>query len=169
MNFDDMVSAINAIAESQIEYETAHKDAGDAYAYLVPESWDSRYDESRLVEYMKEMGIDWSGIDIDDIVNACLDRFRMESGHIFSSGNGGFLITSFPVQEIEMQIDCGAIGEAFTPGLCERLSRACDVYLRHDCEAMALGYVTTDSVWDAVVPESRLRKIVAELKESAYV
>lgn len=165
MDFDDMVEAINAIAESWIEYETAHRDAGSQYAYLVPESW-SQYDESRLIEYMKAAGIDWAGIEIDDIVNECLDRFRMESGHMFSSGNGGFLITSFPVQEIEMQIDCDAIGEAFTPGLCERLSRACDVYLRYDCEAMALGYVTTDSVWDAVVPESRLRRIVSELKEA---
>ena len=165
MDFDDMVEAINAIAESRIEYETTHKDAGAEYAHLVPESW-SQYDESRLIEYMREVGIDWAGIEIDDIVNECLDRFRMEAETIHSPGKGGFLITSFPVSEIEIQIDCDTIGEAFTPELCEKLSRACDVYLRYHCEAMALGYVATDSVWDAVVPESRLRKIVSELKEA---
>jgi hypothetical protein len=163
MDFDGMVNAINAILESRVEYETQHKDSGDNYAYLVTESWCSD-DESRLIEYMRDVGIDWAGLEIDDVVNECLERFRMESGHMFSSGNGGFLIASFPVGDIECQIDCDTIGQAFTPEMCALLSRASAGFFRYRCESMALAYVATDSVWDAVVPESRLRRIVAELK-----
>jgi len=163
MEFDGMVEAVNAIVESRVEYETTHKDSGDNYAYLVPESW-CREDESRLIAYMQEKGIDWSGLEIDEIVDQCLERCRMESGHLWSAGNGGFLITSFPVGEIETQIDCDTIGQAFTPELCKALSRASDAYVKYHGEAMALAYIATDSVWDAVVPEARLRKIVAEFR-----
>jgi hypothetical protein len=163
MDFDDMVETVNAIIESRVEYETTHKDSGDDYAYLVPESWCSD-DESRLIAYMQEKRIDWSGLEIDAIVDQCLERCRMESGHVWSAGNGGFLITSFPVGEIETQIDCDTIGQAFTPELCKALSRASDAYVKYHGDAMALAYIATDSVWDAVVPESRLRKIVAELR-----
>lgn len=169
MVFDDMVRAVNAILESCVEYETQHKDSGDNYAYLVPESWCSD-DESRLIAYMKETGIDWSGLDIDAIVDQCIERCRMESGHMWSAGNGGLLIAAFPVGEIECQIDCDTIGQAFTPELCKQLSRASDAVFQYRGESMALAYIATDSVWDAVVPESRLRKIVAELHaETAQV
>ena len=162
MDFEDMVDAVNAIVEACVEYETQHKDSGDNYTYMVPESW-CRDDESRLIAYMQEKGIDWSGLDIDAIVDQCIERCRMESGHMWSAGNGGFLIAAFPVGEIECQIDCDTIGQAFTPGLCEQLSRASDAVFQYHGESMALAYIATDSVWDAAVPESRLRKIVAEL------
>ena len=169
MELDAMVEAVNEIVEARVEYETAHKDSGDSYAYLVPEAWCSD-DESRLIAYMQEKGIDWSGLDIDAIVDQCIERCRMESGHMWSAGNGGFLITSYPISEIECQIDCDTIGQAFTPDLCKQLSRASDAVFQYHGESMALAYIATDSVWDAVVPESRLRKIVSELKaEKAYV
>ena len=163
MDFEDMVDAVNAIVEACVEYETQHKDSGDNYTYMVPESW-CRDDESRLIAYMQEKGIDWSGLDIDAIVDQCIERCRMESGHMWSAGNGGFLITSYPISEIECQIDCDTIGQAFTPDLCKQLSRASGAVFQYHCEATALAYVATDSVWDAVVPESRLRKIVAEFR-----
>ena len=33
------IDAINELCESQLEYETSHRDAGDGYADLVGESW----------------------------------------------------------------------------------------------------------------------------------
>ena len=33
------IDAINELCESQLEYETSHRDAGDGYAHLVGESW----------------------------------------------------------------------------------------------------------------------------------
>ena len=169
MDFEDMVDAVNAIVEARVEYATQHTDAGDNYTYMVPESWCGE-DESRLIAYMQEKGIDWSGLDIDAIVDQCIERCRMESGHMWSAGNGGFLITSYPIGEVECQLDCDTIGQAFTPDLCKQLSRASDAVFQCNSESMAIAYIATDALWDAVVPESRLRKIVSELKaEKAYI
>ena len=33
------IDAINELCESQLEYETSHRDAGDNYVQLVGESW----------------------------------------------------------------------------------------------------------------------------------
>ena len=163
MDFDLIVEKLNEIAESQVDYETTHKDASDNYAYLVAECW-SQDDESRLADYMTEKAIDWQGLEIDLIADRVLDCFEMESGHMWSAGNGGFLITSFAVGEIELQIELEELEiESFTPEICERLSRASDVYLRYDSPVMAYGYQGTDSVWDAVVSEKALRAIVADM------
>ena len=36
------IDAINELCESQLEYETSHRDAGDGYADLVSELWDEQ-------------------------------------------------------------------------------------------------------------------------------
>ena len=163
MDFDAMAAAINAIAESQVEYETTHRDAGDSYAYMVAESW-SDYDTTRLIDYMKDHGIDYDGVDVDDIVSEILECFRMEPGYIYGAGNGTFLLTSFAVGEVEMEIECDTIGRAWTRELCETLSRKSNVFLRYYSESMALGYIATDSVWNAEVSAERIKLVVGMLK-----
>jgi hypothetical protein len=163
MDIYAIVETVNAIAESRVEYETTHKDSGDNYVPLVCECWTSDH-ESRLVDYMKEKSISWDGLEIDDIVNQVLDRFAMVPAYVFAFGNGGFLLESFPVGEIEMQIDCDDIGTPWTRELCESLSRSSDVVFHYHGESMALGYIGTDSVWDAEISESELREIVNELR-----
>jgi hypothetical protein len=160
---EELAEKINAIAESRVEYETTHKDSGDNYAPLVCESW-SDYHETRLIDYLTEKRIDWQGLEIDSIIESILDQFTMATGYVYSCGNGSFLIESFPVGEIEMQIDSDDIGQVWTKALCEILSRKSDVFLSYHGESMALGYQTTDCVWSAEISESKLREIVKELR-----
>lgn len=163
MNLDVVTEKLNAIGESVYEYETSHKDAGDNYAHLPCESWTS-YDDSRLAEYMQEKGIDYTGLEIDEISDRILDQFEMESCSMYSTGNDAFLVASFPVGEIETEVDVDDIGvDEFTKELCESLSRSSDVFLRYDSPERAFGYINTDSVWGCVVSEKVLRDIVSEM------
>lgn len=163
MDLDLVTEKLNALGESVYEYETSHRDAGDSYAHLPRESWTS-YDDSRLAEYMQEKGIDFTGLEIDEISDRILDQFEMESGSMYSMGDGAFLVASFPVGEIETEVDIDDIGvDEFTKELCESLSRSSDVFLRYDSPERALGYINTDSVWDCVVSEKALRDIVSEM------
>ena len=164
MDMDKITEKLNALGESVYEYETSHKDAGDNYAHLPCESW-TEYDDSRLAEYMQEKGIDFTGVEIDELSDRVLDIFEMESGHVFSNGNGGFLVASYPVGEIETEVNAEDIGiAAFTKELCESLSRSSDVFLRYDSPERAFGYINTDSVWDCVISENALRDIVSDMQ-----
>lgn len=164
MDLDVVTEKLNALGESVYEYETSHKDAGDNYAHLPCESWTS-YDDSRLAEYMQECGIDFSGLEIDEISTRVLDQFDMQASHVFDMGDGSFLVASFPVGEIETEVNAEDIGvPEFTKELCESLSRSSDVYLRYDSPERAFGYINTDSVWDCVLSEKVLRDIVSEMQ-----
>lgn len=166
MNLDLITEKLNQTVADSVEYETEHKDAGDNYAHLVAESWHSEQ-ENRLVEYMTEKGIDWTGLEIDVIADSVLDQFDMESGHVWSTGNGSCLLDSFPVGEIEIQIDAESLGiECITEDLCESLSRSSDAFCQFNDSESLLAYQATDSVWDAVISEDKLRDIVAVLRES---
>ena len=162
MDMEFIVEKLNAAMESAVDYETTHRDAGDNYAYMVAESWSSD-DESRLADYMTEKGIEWAGLELDTLADSVLDQFEMESGHMWSAGNGGFLLTSFNVGEVEMQIDCADIGlEIVTRDICESLSRSSDVHCTMQDSSSILAYQSTDSIWDSVLSESKLRAIVKE-------
>jgi hypothetical protein len=168
MGFQDICDKLTGLCESAVEYETTHKDAGDNYAYLVAESWCSDQEQS-LIDFMREKEIDWAGLEIDAIADCVLDQFEMQSGHIWSAGNGDCLLNAFPIGEIEIQIDAREIGltEPVSEAFCDRLSRATDfVYRKQDHETI-LAYQGTDSVWDACISEQALREIVADLRERA--
>ena len=164
-DLDTMAETLNAMAEQAMEYETTHKDSGDARAHMPRESW-SIAGDIRLAAYMKDKGIDWAGLEIDDIADSVLDTFKMESGHIFSDIGADFIVDSYPVGEIEMQIDSDVIGTPWTPELCESLSRCSDVYLRYQDADSAFGYLGSDSVWLASVSEKAMRELVRELKRA---
>ena len=166
MDLDLITEKLNQIVSDAVEYETEHKDAGDNYAHLVSESWHSEQ-ENRLAEYMTEKGIDYSGLEIDVIADSVLEHFVMESGHIWSMGNGSCLLDSFPVGEIEIQVSAEELGiDCITKELCESLSRSSDSFCRYQDSETLLAYQMTDSVWDAVISEKKLRDIVAMLRES---
>lgn len=164
MDIETVIEKLNALGESVYEYETSHKDAGDNYAHLPCESWTS-YDDSRLAEYMQEKGIDFTGLEIDEISDRVLDQFAMQASHAFGMGDGSFLVASYPVGEIETEISSEDLGVSeFTQDLCESLSRSSDVYMRYDSPERAFGYINTDSVWDCVISEKTLREIISEMQ-----
>ena len=164
MDMDTVIGKLNAIGESHVDYETAHEDSGSSYAHMVAESWCSDQEQA-LIDYMEEKEIDWTGLEIDDIADSVLDRFTMESGHIWSAGNGDCLLMAFPIGEIEIQIDAEELGlESVTPETCETLSRQSDFYcVRQDAQTI-LAYQSTDSVWDACIGEQALIEILADLR-----
>jgi hypothetical protein len=163
MKFAAMVERINSHVEREVEYETTHKDAGDNYAHMPAESWHSDHD-SRVIEYCKEKGIDISGIDPDCLACEILDGFHMESGHMWSYGNGGLLIESYPISEIEIELESELIGRDFHPALIDRLNKECDCYIRYNDKKTAYAYITTDCIWGAVLSEADLREIVQALR-----
>jgi hypothetical protein len=165
MDLDLVTEKLNEIGESVYEYETSHVDAGDSYAHLPCESW-AEYDDSRLVEYMQEKAIDFTGLEIEEISDRTLDQFEMESGHVFSMGNGAFLVASYPVGEIETEVSAEDLGiSEFTKELCESLSRSSNVFLRYDSPERAFGYIDGSyDVWDCVISEKALREIVSDMQ-----
>ena len=165
MNLDVVTEKLNAIGESVYEYETSHKDAGNNYAHLTCESWTS-YDDSRLAEYMQEKGIDYTGLEIDEISTRVLDQFDMQASHVFGMGDGSFLLASYPVGEIETEISAEDLSiTAFTKELCESLSRSSDVFLRYDSPERAFGYIDGSyDIWDCVISEKVLRDIVSDMQ-----
>lgn len=166
MDIETVIERLNAIGEWSMEYETTHKDSGDSYSHMVAESWCSDQ-ERALIDYMKEKNIDWTDVDIDAIADSVLDQFTMESGHLWSAGNGDCLLIAFPVGEVEMQIDAQEIGlGCVTEEICETLSRQSDFFCRMQDSETILACQGTDSVWDACISETALRGIVAALRDS---
>ena len=164
MDLDSIVERLNTIGESMVEYETTHMDAGNSYAHMVAESWCSDQDNA-LIAYLAEKRIDWSELEIDAIADSVLEYFTMESGRLWSAGNGNCLLCSFPVGEIELQIDAADIGlDAVTKEICDTLSRKSDFYCTRQDDKTILAYRGTDSVWDACISEVSLRDIVADLR-----
>jgi len=58
MNEDDRIQntieLINDLCESQVEYETRHGDAGDAYAHMPSESWDDQKTRDLIASLTEE-------------------------------------------------------------------------------------------------------------------
>ena len=165
MDMDVVTEKLNTLGESVYEYETSHRDAGDNYSHLPCESW-TEYDDSRLADYMQEKGIDFNGLEIDEISDRVMDQFEMQASHAFGMGDGSFLVASYPVGEIETEVNAEDLGiSEFTKELCESLSRSSDVFLRYDSPERAFGYVNGSyDVWDCVISEKTLREIVSEMQ-----
>jgi hypothetical protein len=142
---DQARDAVNEYCETMEEYETTHIDAGDAYSHMVAESW-SQSNTDYLVKALKDCDdIDsrWKGIAPDTLADYALESFDMESGHIFSS-HSGIVLESFPVCEIEIDLDSLGID-----GLTlDYIRESCDCYIR---DGSTLAYISTDAVWMAVL------------------
>jgi hypothetical protein len=142
---DQARDAVNEYCETVEEYETTHVDAGDAYSHMVAESW-SQSNTDYLVKALKDCDdIDsrWKDIDPDVLADYALESFDMESGHIFSS-HSGIVLDSFPVHEIEIDLDSLGI-DGFT---LDYIRESCDCYIR---DGSTLAYISTDAVWIAVL------------------
>ena len=120
------IDAINELCESQLEYETSHRDAGDGYADLVSMLWDehSTYNMLKLFNEEKRdhgvkdhfaadsyktqwqlLGIDkrWKDIEPDVLADMALESFDMVPGSIYGPyGNDCIVLDSYAVGEIEV-------------------------------------------------------------------
>ena len=160
------IDAINELCESQLEYETSHRYAGDGYADLVSMLWDehSTYNMIKLFneEYLDNgenatqmlthkpqwqlLGVDkrWKDMEPDVLADMALETFNMVPGSIWGPyGNDCIVLDSYGVGEIEVGLDHLGI-DGITMDL---IRESCDAYISgNDC-----AYIATDAVWDAVV------------------
>ena len=102
---------VNQIISDHVEYETNHIDAGDNYAHLASEGdFDYHNGENRLAEYCEEMGINLTGIDIDRLAEEVIFWSYMTVGGDYDPQKR-FLVASYNIGEIEIQVDAGEIGQ----------------------------------------------------------
>ena len=163
------IDAVNSECEWRLEYEESHRDAGDNYSHIVEVSWDSEQ-EKRLIEQLKgpevqgrddperwvpAWDIDPMGLEPDEIADIALDIFHMEPGHIFSNMESDFIVLdSIHIQEIEFELDhLGIDGVTF-----DLIQDSCDCYI----SGTGFGYMTSDSVWYAVVKPQELQQAIKD-------
>jgi len=160
------IDAINELCESMLEYETRHGDAGDNYAHMPAESWteqntrdlsESLNEEKRnhavkdhftpdsYKPHWQLLGVDprWKEIDPDLLADYALESFEMSAGSIWGCFEDGITLDSFPVQEIEIELDHLDID----PDVMDSVRESCDAYIS-GCNR---AYVTTDAVWFALL------------------
>ena len=148
------IDAINELCESQLEYETSHRYAGDGYAHLVGESWcnqktrdliQSLSEEADLANY-KPLEIDerWKDTEPDVLADMALETFDMVPGSIFGPyGNDCIVLEGFSIGEVEVSLDHLGI-DGITMDL---IRESCDAYI----SGTDYAYIATDAVWYAVV------------------
>jgi hypothetical protein len=171
------IDAIDAYCAAQLEYAESHDDAGDAYAFMIAESWTSTdYDELRKnligpeVQFFTKDGfeidhwvpawtIDSMGLEPDVLSDIALDIFVMKRGSILGCYTDGIVLGAFPVQEIEIELDeLGIDGITF-----DLIRESTDAYINDS----GYAYLTTDAVWFAVVDPVAFQAAIADYVEEA--
>ena len=117
------IEAVDSYCESQLEYETSHRDAGYGYADLVGESWcnqktlamvksfsdeylDNGENATQMLSYKPQwqlLGIDkrWKDIEPDVLADMALETFDMVSGSIWGPyGNDCIVLDSYGVGKL---------------------------------------------------------------------
>jgi len=166
MTTENFFELVNELIESRYDYETTHRDAGDNYAHLAGEGdFDYHNGESRLQEYCNEMGVDLTGVDLDRLAEDVIFWGYMTQGQAYDAQKR-FLISSYNVGEIEIQVDASDIGASFTPYLIDQLNRNTEAYWRYDTSETAYLYINaSDSYWDYVCNADVVRDLVEQQKD----
>jgi hypothetical protein len=162
----DTIDAIDDLCESRVEYETTHRDAGDAYAHMPAESW-TDHDTKCLLESLNEekrdhavkdhfaadsykpqwelLGVDkrWQALDPDLLADMALESFSMSAGSTYGGYEDGITLAGYPVQEIEIDLEHLGIDSV----TMDIIRESCDAYISGTDRA----YVTTDVVWFALL------------------
>lgn len=163
---DTIIEKAQAIVESQLEYEESHADAGDAYAHLASEGdFDYHNGESRLIEYCQEMGIDLTGVEIDRLAEDVIFWSRMKPGCDYDP-QAPFLVASYAIGEIEMQVDSSEIGLKPTQWVLDKLNRNTDGYWTKGGPDYFFVYIVSDRYWDQVCDLEMICDLVKQHKES---
>jgi len=167
MTTESFIERAQALIDSCYEYETTHKDAGDNYSHLASEgNFDYHNGESRLQEYCQEMGIDLTGIEIDQLAEDVIFWGYMTQGGDFDP-HKRFLVSSYNVGEVESQVDSSNIGARFTPYLIDQLNKRTDAYWRYSDPETAYFYTNaSESYWDHVCNADVIRDLVNQHKDN---
>jgi hypothetical protein len=171
------IDAIDAYCAAQLEYEESHEDAGDAYAFMIAESW-CETDEYQLIRnligptvqdlskgysedgrYVTAWTVNSMGLEPDILSDIAIDLFVMQRGSIYGPYTDGIVLGAFPVGEIEIELD-----ELGIDGITLDLVReSCDAYINDS----GYAYMATDAVWFAVVDPVAFQAAIADYVEGA--
>ena len=157
---DAAIALVNSEVAERLEYEETHEDAGDAYSHMPREGgFDYGDGPKRLVEFCKEHDIPGNAESVADVV---LDNFRMVPGHMFSTDIFNnwdiFVVDSYHIQEHEIDLNYLVESGQISWELLMHISDDCDSYIT----GTGYAYVTTDSVWFAVIDAESLSEAVAD-------
>lgn len=109
---------------------------------------------------MRRTGIDPQGLEIEEISDLVLDHFRMEPGSIEDPTHGDddlFLVDSFPVGEVELQIPLSELDPTASPEEWAEAKRGAKAHFNGDRACL-----TSDRVWYALIDRSALEGLIAE-------
>jgi hypothetical protein len=163
---ETVIEKAKAIVESRLEYEETHIDAGDAYSHLASEGdFDYHNGESRLVEYCQEMGIDLTGIEIGRLAEDVIFWSRMESQRDYDPAKP-FLVASYQIGEIEIQVDSSEIGLKPTHWVIDKLNRNTDGYWTKGGSDCFYVYIVSDRYWDQICDLDVIRGLVKQHKDN---
>lgn len=158
---ETLTEKLDALLDARLEYAETHKDAGDAYTHLPREgTWDYNNGDKRLAGWMRRIGIDPRGLEIEEVSDLVLENFRMEPGSILDPTHNDddlFLVDSFPVREIEEQINFAEVDPTATAEEWADAKTASRAHFDQD-----RGYLTSDRVWYALMDRSTLEGLIAE-------
>ena len=156
-----LTEKINELMAARLEYAETHKDAGDAYRHLPREGcWDYNNGDRRLAWWMRRVGIDPRGLEIEEISDLVLENFRMEPGTIIDPTHNDddlFLVDSFQVGEIDEMLKREVVAPEVSPEEWEDAKKASEPHFQDD-----LAYLSSDRVWYALIDRSVLEELIAE-------
>jgi hypothetical protein len=174
---EQLETLIADYTEAHVEYETTHPDAGNDYAHLVRESYGYRDIKSDIREFAKDNDIateGWIDDHIEEIIEACLDRFEMTSGDIYGPDDSNVLtLDSFPCGEVECEIDLNQPPFSAVDTQFQRHLAACwlhyhgsDVCLRYSPSPwgpITYSYEETDAAWYATIDADTFKDICNDI------
>jgi hypothetical protein len=161
VRIEDLTEKIDTYLDAQIEQAETSPTAGDSYTHLPREGgWTYNTGDRRLAGWMRRVGIDAQGLEIEEISDLVLDNFRMEPGSIEDPTHRDgdlFLVDSFPVGEIAFQLTLSDLDPTAT---LEEWAEAKMAAKAHFSGGQA--HMSSDQVWYALIDRSVLEGLIAE-------
>lgn len=158
----DFAERINETLAQQLDYAETHTDAGNAYSHLPREGgWAYSNGDKRLEDWLTRHDIPRRGLEIDEISDIVLDNFNMVSGTILdpaASDDSLFVIDSYPVSEVESQIDLGTL----LPEATEEERHAAREEADAHFGSPELAYQVSDRVWYAIIDRATLAEALIQ-------
>lgn len=156
-----LTEKLDALLEGKLEEAETHPTAGDAYTHLPREGgWDYNDGDRRLAGWMRRVGIDPRGLEIEEISDLVLENFRMEPGSIEDPTHRDddlFLVDSFPVGEVSFELKLSELDPDATAEEWAGAKRAAAAHFSGD-----RAHLSSDRVWYALMDRATLEGLIGE-------
>lgn len=179
--YEQLIETIETMTNDAVEYETRHDDAGNNYAFMVPDSCAYNNAAKRLANFLEAHDIT-SEHSTDEILDCIisLDTFDMRRGSVYGCYSSVFYDTDyrdpppddfelcgFPVDEVETQIDLSQLPQStFIQGLLQKAARDNRLCIRYrKGDSNLLSYEATDASWHAVITLEDIKDAIEWLAE----